>query len=184
MAGSSGQVGLGLSISDLSGCTASSSTNVPIFLDHTPPSIDCPSNITVTASGNCPATVNFAVSAVDDCSLASVIASPPSGSAFPVGTNTVTVIASDTAGNTNTCSFNVVVQAGPPPQLHVALSGTNVVLSWPQGFGCCKLQFTPAFSVSATNQWSLFGGLLQTNGGTIFATNSASISNRFYRLSY
>ena len=46
--------------------------------------------------------------ASDNCS-ATVACVPPSGSMFPVGTTTVTCTATDTAGNTATCSFPVTV---------------------------------------------------------------------------
>ncbi len=39
----------------------------------------------------------------------------PSGSAFPVGTTTNTFVATDAAGNTDTCSFDVTVNDTEPP---------------------------------------------------------------------
>ncbi|MDC8004521.1 HYR domain-containing protein [Aureisphaera galaxeae] len=39
----------------------------------------------------------------------------PSGSTFPVGTTTNTFVVTDTAGNTDTCSFNVTVNDTEPP---------------------------------------------------------------------
>ncbi|MEZ4981071.1 MAG: HYR domain-containing protein [Saprospiraceae bacterium] len=41
-------------------------------------------------------------------------AGPASGSVFPIGTTTVTYVASDNCGNSETCSFNVVVTPGTP----------------------------------------------------------------------
>jgi subtilisin-like proprotein convertase family protein len=82
--------------------------------DTQPPTITCPANITVPG-----ATVNgCALSAVvsypaptasDNCAVGSVVCSPASGSTFPEGTTTVTCTATDTSGNTATCSFSVTV---------------------------------------------------------------------------
>src|SRR5205823_5451560 len=58
-----------------------------------------------------PAGVSYA-----PCGL-TVVCAPPSGSVFAVGTNTVTCCATDAAGNTNCCSFPVIVQDREPPQV-------------------------------------------------------------------
>src|SRR5207253_6536063 len=58
--------------------------------------------------------VNFTVTASGGCSPPTVVANPPSGSTFPVGTTTVTATASDTCGNSASCSFTVTVLPPPP----------------------------------------------------------------------
>jgi hypothetical protein len=179
-AGPSGLVGLTLVVFNAAGCSA---TNSVIVGDIIPPTITCSSNITVTASGYCPVVVNFNVSASDNCTVSSVVATPPSGSAFPVGTNIVNVVATDTAGNTNTCSFKVTVLPGSPPQLLANLAGTNVVLSWPAAAGCYALQYASALP-SASNLWTAYAGPLATNAGRVMATNNIQVGSRFYRLAY
>jgi uncharacterized repeat protein (TIGR01451 family) len=81
-------------------------------VDPIAPVITCPANITAVAQLTCPtsttAVVNFTPQVSDNCS-ASYVCSPASGSAFPVGTTTVSCTATDTAGNTATCSFSVTV---------------------------------------------------------------------------
>jgi hypothetical protein len=90
---------------------------VVTVVDTTPPAITCPGNLTVTNdAGQCSAVVNFLVT-VTDCSLSSVSCDNPSGSAFPVGTTTVTCKAVDAAGNTNTCSFTVTVGDKEGPEV-------------------------------------------------------------------
>ncbi len=75
--------------------------------------VNCPSNIVVTAFG--PTNVFFGGTASDSCGgLPGVIASPPSGSTFPIGTTTVTNTAYD-ANGTNTCSFTVTVNLATNP---------------------------------------------------------------------
>jgi hypothetical protein len=84
--------------------------------DTAPPSITCPADITAQGEGaNCTATVTYNPTATDNC-CATVVCAPASGSAFPVGTTTVTCTATDGAGNTASCSFTVTVQpCGQPP---------------------------------------------------------------------
>ena len=82
-------------------------------MDTEPPSVFC-TNITVTATDACNATVTYSQSATDDCgALETTSFTPPSGSAFNLGTNTVQFTAMDVAGNTNTCFFTVTVLPGP-----------------------------------------------------------------------
>ena len=94
--------------------------NVEI-IDNSPPTITCPADVTV--SGNGMATVpvdNIAATATDDCatpSISYVIGTVPpitgtgdaSGNSFPEGTTQVTYTATDEAGNSVECSFNVTV---------------------------------------------------------------------------
>jgi len=86
--------------------------------DTQPPQVTCPADITVNADpGQCWAVVNFTSTASDNCSLAAFFCDPPSGSAFPVGTNTVTCTAVDPAEHISRCTFKVTVQDQEPPTL-------------------------------------------------------------------
>lgn len=94
---------------DASGNQSRCSFSVTV-IDKTAPSILCPANITIpNDSGSCSEEVNFNVLASDDCSAATVVSNPPSGSTFPLGTSTVTSTATDAAGNTRTCTFTVTI---------------------------------------------------------------------------
>jgi uncharacterized repeat protein (TIGR01451 family) len=94
------------------GNTASVQRTVNV-VDTTAPSISCPADIVVTLPANSTATsmpVSFSVSASDSCdSTVSVVTSQASGSSFGVGTTAVTATATDDAGNSSSCSFNVTV---------------------------------------------------------------------------
>src|SRR5207249_2126064 len=86
--------------------------------DTQPPQITCPANLTVnTAPGVCASNVTFAVSATDNCAVASISSSPASGFAFPLGTTTVTSTARDSSGNASTCTFTVTVNDTQPPTI-------------------------------------------------------------------
>ena len=82
--------------------------------DTQPPSITCPANVTsvspVVGSGG---VVTYPPpTASDNCPGVTTACTPPSGSMFPIGTTTVTCTATDTSGNTATCSFTVSVFDG------------------------------------------------------------------------
>ncbi len=79
--------------------------------------ITCPANVIAVAAPSCPPATGTVVTFADpqtsdDCVMASIMCSPPSGSSFPVGTTTVTCMASDAAGNKSMCSFTVTVFNG------------------------------------------------------------------------
>lgn len=79
--------------------------------DCTPPVITCPADITVNATSPNGAVVNFNVIATDNVAVGSVVVNPPSGSTFPIGTTTVNATATDTSGNSASCSFTVKVKS-------------------------------------------------------------------------
>jgi Concanavalin A-like lectin/glucanases superfamily/HYR domain len=112
--------------------------------DTQPPVITCPANQTaVTNQSACPSpacqVVNFpAPTASDNCPGVVVVCNPAAGSCFPVGATTVTCTATDTSGNTATCSFTVTT-------FDVALqddSNPSIILLWNSITGqyrfCCN----------------------------------------------
>ncbi len=100
------------------GNTSTCSYNITVN-DEEAPEISCPGDITVPNDpGECGALVSFTdATATDNCSLASIAQTdgPLSGSVFPVGTTSVEYTAEDAAGNTATCSFNVIVNDTEDP---------------------------------------------------------------------
>lgn len=102
---------------DASGNTASCSFTVTVT-DGEPPTATCPANLLLaTDPGRCTARAIFAPQVTDNCPGATVQCTPPSGSEFPVGTTSVGCQATDAAGNTRLCAFNVQVVDAQPPQL-------------------------------------------------------------------
>jgi hypothetical protein len=117
--GSTFQVGrttVTCTVTDASNNSASCSFTVTVQ-DTQPPTITCPANITFVPAATCPLTsgmpVNFTVTASDNCPGVTVVCRNQngvvvtSGVPFPVGTTTVTCTATDTSGNTATCSFTI-----------------------------------------------------------------------------
>ena len=97
------------------------------YTPTSPPSITCPANITVNAAeGQCGAFVSFEATATGTPTPTISYSHQP-GSAFPVGTTTVTCTATNIAG-TASCSFGITVVDNQLPTLAVSL--TPAVL-WP-----------------------------------------------------
>ena len=89
-----------------------------VVKDVEPPDIACPQDITVdVAPGQCSTNVAFTPTGNDNCPGVTAVCVPPSGSAFPVGTNTVNCAATDASGNTAVCSFKVIVKETVPPAI-------------------------------------------------------------------
>ncbi len=101
---------------DASGNTANCTFNVTV-IDNQGPTAICHGDTTVVNdAGLCGATVSFSIpDPTDNCPGATSSANPASGSFFAVGTNPVTVTATDAAGNTGICSFNVTVNDTQKP---------------------------------------------------------------------
>lgn len=109
-----GLYGIRAKATDNSNISAWSDSVTVIVTDTTVPVINCPGNIVaVYDPAKCGATVNYNVAATDNFStpVVTIINGPVSGSVFPLGTTTVTAVATDAAGNESTCSFTVTVNA-------------------------------------------------------------------------
>jgi hypothetical protein len=92
---------------------SSSCTGTVTVVDHTRPTISCPSDVSAAATSSEGATVHYDVPiATDNCAVQTNFCLPASGSTFPVGSTTVTCTATDDAGNSTNCTFDVTVK-GP-----------------------------------------------------------------------
>ena len=118
-------------------------------IDPLPPLIDCPSNIVVYSCTN--VSVPFPINVEDNCSTnISLVCTPPSKSVFMVGTTTpVHCVATDEAGNTNSCDFTVTVLPPVPPVFLASPSDFYLCI---ESNGCgTMLDFTG--QVQATNNY-------------------------------
>jgi len=105
---------------------------VTVARDTTPPTITCPANISVVLCGTTVAIpVNFPPPTAFDSLDPNVTVTcvPPSGSAFPPGTNTVVCTATDDCGNTRSCSFTVTVIRDVTPPSIVCPTNMNVIVA-------------------------------------------------------
>ncbi|HKY04678.1 MAG TPA: HYR domain-containing protein [Blastocatellia bacterium] len=85
-------------------------------VDLSPPVINCPGNMVVRAAqGQTSVPVNFgSPTSTENCGDALVTCQPPSGSQFPLGVTVVECTATDSSGNTDTCTFTVTVDNTAP----------------------------------------------------------------------
>jgi len=88
-------------------------------IDATPPSITCPSDVTVQTgeeNPNCSQIATWDPAIVsDNCGSTMLDADHTSGDVFNVGSTPVIYSVTDGAGNISNCSFNVIVQDNTPP---------------------------------------------------------------------
>ncbi len=107
-------------VTDASGNSATCSFEVEV-IDTEAPVITCPEDITVSNDpGECNATVTFPdATATDNCSVASIVQTggPVSGSIFPMGSTSVEFTATDDAGNSESCTYNIIVEDTEAPQI-------------------------------------------------------------------
>jgi hypothetical protein len=84
-------------------------------VDNEPPVITCASNQTVECTGG---PINFEEpTAYDNCPNLTISCMPTNGSVLGIGTHQIVYTASDCSGNTNQCTFDVIVQDRTPPTI-------------------------------------------------------------------
>jgi large repetitive protein len=109
-------------VTDISTNTATCSFNV-IITDNEDPTITCPGDINETAeAGICTATlVILEPVTADNCGVASVVndfnLTSDASDTYPVGTTTITYLVTDLSGNTETCSFDIVITDDEDPTI-------------------------------------------------------------------
>jgi len=145
--------------------------------DTLPPVVTCPSDATIECTNPGGEVVTYDPSATDVCDPApGVVAVPPSGSVFALGTTTVTVTATDASGNAAVCTFDVTVEDTTDPIVacpaDIVLECTNpggeVVSYTPTASDLCD----PAPAVVAVPpSGSVFG--LGTTTVTVTATDAS-----------
>jgi hypothetical protein len=162
-------------------------------LDHTPPTITCPTNIVVESqafAGGLPgAYVSYPTPVLtDNCDPnPTVVCTPPSGSFFALPpspfnmTNyVVTCVAKDAAGNSNVCTFTITVEDTLPPEW---ADTNNPVISddlthpiiLTNDTGVCYATFTFAAPEATDNAWPIEIGAtasaIDQNGANIPLTD-------------
>lgn len=140
-----GETNVTAKATDAAGNSSSCTFTVKVQ-DKQAPAFECPVNIIVSnTTGQCGAIVNFTEppTASDNCGGPMNISyNPASGSFFPIGTTTVTVTATDAAGNSSNCTFTVKVEDNiypaitcPANILHTISTGCSKSISVPNPTG-------------------------------------------------
>ena len=96
-------------------------------VDNTNPVATCPADMTVNTDLDvCDAVVNFVATFTDNCPGGAIVCVPASGTAVPLGVTTVTCTATDAAGNTDICNFNITVVDNQDPDITFCPPNMNV----------------------------------------------------------
>ena len=116
-----------LSATDAAGNDATASFTVTVRDTIAPAITSLPAPQTIEATSAAGAVVTFgAAVATDAVGVASLTYSNASGSTFPLGTTTVTVTATDAAGNSRQAAFTVTVVDTTPPAITSVSSALTV----------------------------------------------------------
>src|SRR5205814_8096998 len=187
-------VGLGtntitVTATDAAGNSATCTTSF-VVTDNTAPTVVCSATPSAFADANCQAAVPNVlggVSVSDNCSATNsitLIQSPAAGTLVGLGTNTITVTATDAAGNSATCTTSFVVTDNTAPTVVCsatpsAFADANCQAAVPNVLGGVSV----SDNCSATNSITLIqspaaGTLvgLGTNTITVTATDAAGNS--------
>lgn len=134
-----GTTSVALSSSDSRGNTGGASFSVTVQ-DTTAPALTVPANQVLEATGATGAVATFAASATDAVGVVSLTSSAASGSTFPIGTTTVTVTATDAAGNATSGSFTVTVRDTTAPAFLSLTPSTGSL--WPPNHKMVAVRLT------------------------------------------
>ncbi|MBU8933391.1 MAG: HYR domain-containing protein [candidate division Zixibacteria bacterium] len=138
-------------------------------VDTTTPTISCPADTTLNSEpGLCGTTLDFSVSADDNCQEVSVEVLPPSGSFIDVGVTEVVCVAVDAAGNVDTVMFYVTVLDQEPPILNVP---DSLVVGTDPGECYATVDFEP----DATDNCSPVDIISMPLSGTIFQMGATTV---------
>ena len=124
---------------DPAGNSSICSFNVTVVDNVAPAMMNCPSDIMAIANASCQAIVSWSAPTFsDNCSGGTMTSTRAPGTTFNIGTTAVTYTATDAAGNTSTCTFNVIVQdaikpviSGCPSDITVSAGAScQTVVNW------------------------------------------------------
>ena len=162
-------------------------TRVVRVTDTTPPTLNVPDNIVVTATGASGAASTFTTSGSDVSGFVTITNTPASGSLFPIGVTTVTSTALDASGNSAKKTFNVTVtppigareMVAPPLSL---VSGTARLTVKSSLAG--RIYQVQTCDDLVSGHWSDVGPVQTGSGGDINLSIpiETTVLRRFYRV--
>lgn len=118
-----------LTVTDEAGNFETATATVTV-VDLLAPSISCPSDFTVTSSGNYTLPDYFAnstIAAADNCAIVTQTQNPVAGTSLAHGDHTISFLVSDVSGNTNTCFFKLTVQDTTLSTTNIEFSENNII---------------------------------------------------------
>ncbi len=144
--------------------------NLDVTVDDTEaPEWSVPAGIAVaTDAGAATAVVSYTATVIDDVGVVSSSCAPASGTAFGVGTTTVTCTAADAAGNVGTAVFDVTVTDGEAPQWSVPAGLTAIVT----GLDGADVSYT----ASATDNVGVVSSSCTPGSGSTFTLGTTTVA--------
>ena len=152
------------------------------------PVITVPSDLVVSATSAAGSIATFSATATDGTGgPCTAVATPPSGSLFPIGTTTVNVTATNQFGNASSASFHITVVVPPvsaaersaPP---VTLAGGTMQLVVHPSVPGRTYQLQRSDTLQS-GSWISVGAVQTGGGGDILLSDTVSnITRRFYRI--
>ncbi|MEM6347869.1 MAG: HYR domain-containing protein, partial [Bacteroidota bacterium] len=162
-----GSYTVAFTVTDAAGLQAVCTINYEVVDNEAPTITNCPAavnNLNVDAA-TCGAVFTFNPTANDNCAVTSFVRTDAtglvSGDVFPVGTTTISYLASDAEGNTTPCSFDVVVTDNVAPVFTTC--PTNITVNV-DGGSCTATVSTLALAV-ATDDCGIASIINDFNGG-------------------
>jgi hypothetical protein len=146
-------------------CTFNINVNNPCLVDTVKPVLTpCPANIAKVATGATATATWTAPTASDNCSASTVASTHSSGSAFPIGTTTVTYTATDANNNKATCTFSITVT--PQNANYCASKASLPYQEWVKGVTIGSINNTNQTNNGQSINWSVVGYSDFTNVAT------------------
>lgn len=111
---------------DASGNSSECSFDV-VVTDGAAPVLASCQDVIATAGQACEVSVSWATPAVTDCSSVTLVSSHNSGDFFSTGSTEVTYTATDSHGNSSSCTFKIIVEDKTPPVIQNCVN--NLVIN-------------------------------------------------------
>lgn len=146
---------------------------ITVVHDTAPPQIVCPDPIVAYATDTNGVVIHYPLPAVTDDGdpAPQLICTPPPGSTFPLGLTTITCVATDACGRSNSCSFTIEVRA---PVVRIA------TLPDPAGGGA-PLVSVSAEGFDALDMTTDLNGEWTPLATPVLAESPAPGTNKFFR---